>query len=82
MRPSSTVLFAFVASGIFARTIYSLIKVQYGSETVSLQNAIYRTAYASWLPPKPASLAFALTVVAFFFVLHWILHRKGIVLKV
>jgi predicted acyltransferase len=75
-------LFAFVASGIFARTIYSLIKVQYGSETVSLQTAIYRSAYASWLPPKPASLAFALTVVAFFFLLHWILHRKGIVLKV
>ncbi len=75
-------LFAFVASGIFARTIYTLVRVPYGTETVSLQTAIYRSAYASWLPPKPASLAFALTVVAFFFVLHWILDRKGIVLKV
>ena len=75
-------LFAFVASGIFARTIYSLVKVSYGSETVSLQTAIYRSAYASWLPPKPASLAFALTVVAFFFALHWILYKKRIVLKV
>ena len=75
-------LFAFVASGIFARTIYSLIRVPYGAETIPLQAAIYRSAYASWLPPKPASLAFALTVVAFFFVLHWALYRKGIVLKV
>jgi predicted acyltransferase len=75
-------LFAFVASGIFARTIYTLVKVPYGGASVSLQTAIYRSAYASWLPPKPASLAFALTVVAFFFVLHWGLYRKGIVLKV
>jgi predicted acyltransferase len=75
-------LFAFVASGIFARTIYSLVKVPYGDATISLQSAIYRSAYASWLPPKPASLAFALTVVAFFFVIHWGLYKKGIVLKV
>jgi predicted acyltransferase len=75
-------LFAFVASGILARTIYSLVRVPYGSETVSLQTAIYRSAYASWLPPKPASLAFALTVVAFFYLLHLGLYRKGIVLKV
>jgi predicted acyltransferase len=75
-------LFAFVASGIFARTIYSLVRVPYGSETVSLQAAIYRSAYASWLPPKPASLAFALTVVGFFYLLHLGLYRKGIVLKV
>lgn len=75
-------IFAFVASGIFARTIYTLLRVPYGSETVSLQTAIYRSAYASWLPPKPASLAFALTVVGFFFVLHWVLYKKGIVLKV
>jgi predicted acyltransferase len=75
-------LFAFVASGIFARTIYTLIRVPHEGQTVSLQTAIYRSAYASWLPPKPASLAFALSVVAFFFVLHWALYRKGIVLKV
>ena len=75
-------LFAFVASGIFARTIYSLVKVPYGPETISLQAAIYRSAYASWLPPKPASLVFALTVVAFFFLLHWILYKRRIVLKV
>ena len=75
-------LFAFVASGIFARLVYTLIKVPYGGRSVPLQAAIYQSAYASWLPPKLASLAFALTVVAFFYVLMWGLHRRGIVLKV
>jgi predicted acyltransferase len=71
-----------VASGIIARTIYSLVRVPYGPETVSVQAAIYRSGYASWLPPKAASLAFALSIVAFYFVVLWGLYRKGIVLKV
>ena len=75
-------LFAFVASGIFARLLYTLIRVPYEGRTVPVQAAIYDAAYASWLPPKVASLAFALSVVGFFFALLWALHRKGIVLKV
>ena len=75
-------LFAFVASGIFARLVYTLIKVPYGGRSVPVQAAIYQSAYASWLPPKLASLAFALSVVLFFYILMWGLHRKGIVLKV
>jgi predicted acyltransferase len=75
-------LFAFVASGIFARLVYTLIKVPYGGKSVPVQAAIYQSAYASWLPPKLASLAFALSVVLFFYILMWGLHRKGIVLKV
>ena len=75
-------LFAFVASGILARLIYTLIKVPYGGRSIPLQAAVYQAAYASWLPPKLASLAFALSIVGLFFVLMWALHRKGIVLKV
>lgn len=75
-------LFAFVASGIFARLIYTLIKVEYGGKSVPVQTAIYQAGYASWLPPKVASLAFALTVVGLFLAMMWALHRKGIVLKV
>ena len=75
-------LFAFVASGIFARLVYTLVKVPFGGKSVPVQAAIYQSAYASWLPPKLASLAFALSVVAFFYLLMWGLHRKGIVLKV
>ena len=75
-------LFAFVASGIFARLVYTLIKVPWQGRTVPVQAAIHQAAFASWLPPKLASLAFALTVVLFFYIVMWGLHRKGIVLKV
>jgi len=75
-------LFAFVASGIFARLIYTLVKVPYGGNSVPLQSALYQAAYASWLPAKVASLAFALSVVGFFYVLLWAMHRKGLILKV
>jgi predicted acyltransferase len=75
-------LLAFVGSGILARLLYSLIKVSYQGKEVPIQTAIYQSMYASWLPPLNASLLFALTNVAFWFVLLWILHRKGIVLKV
>jgi predicted acyltransferase len=75
-------LLAFVGSGIMARLIYSLVKVNYQGKEVPIQSAIYQSMYASWLPPLNASLLFALTNVAFWFVLLWILHRKGIVLKV
>lgn len=75
-------LFAFVASGIIARMIYSLVTVSYGGETLSLQAAIYRSGFASWLPPEAASLAFALSIVAFYFLILWGLYRRGIVLKV
>jgi predicted acyltransferase len=75
-------LLAFVGSGVLARVIYSLVKVEQGGAQVAIQTAIYRTGYASWLPAKVASLAFALTVVAFWFVVLWGLHKKGVVLKV
>lgn len=75
-------ILAFVASGIFARTIYSLIKVPYGGKSVPIQAAIYGSAYASWLSPKNASLLFAISnVLLWLAVLGW-LHRRKIFLKV
>ncbi|MEK7401799.1 MAG: DUF5009 domain-containing protein [Gemmatimonadota bacterium] len=73
---------AFVGSGIVARLIYSLIKVDYNGQSVSLQAAIYRSLYASWLSPMNASLAFAFTFVLFFFVILTLLYRRNIVFKV
>ncbi len=75
-------LVAFVGSGIVARLIYSLIKVDYNGQSVSLQAAIYRSLYASWLSPMNASLAFAFTFVLFFFVILTLLYRRNIVFKV
>ena len=75
-------ILAFVGSGVMARIIYSLIKVNYNGKPVALQSAIYQSAFASWLEPKNASLAFAITFVLFWYVIVYVLYRKRIFLKV
>lgn len=73
---------AFVGSAVMARLIYSIIKVELNGQRVSLQSAIYQTAFASWLSPRSASLAFALAFVAFWFGVLYVLYRRRIVFKV
>ena len=73
---------AFVGSAVMARCIYSIFKVTYAGERISLQQGIYRTLFASWLSPVNASLAFALAFVAFWYGVLLLLHRRGIILKV
>ena len=73
---------AFVGSAVMARCIYSIFKVTFDGERISLQQGIYRTLFASWLSPMNASLAFALAFVAFWYGVLLLLHRRGIVLKV
>jgi predicted acyltransferase len=73
---------AFVGSAVMARCIYSIFKVTYQGERISLQQGIYHTLFASWLSPMNASLAFALTFVAFWYGVLLLLHRRGIILKV
>lgn len=75
-------ILAFVGSGVLARIIYSLIKVPYNGETVSLEAAIYRGVFASWLDPKNASVAFALLIVLFWLAILTVLYRRKIFLKV
>jgi predicted acyltransferase len=73
---------AFVGSGILARMLYSIFKVDYQGERVSIVEAIFRT-FVSWgLEPIDASLAFALSFVVFWFVILWALYRRRIFLKV
>ena len=73
---------AFVGSGVMARIIYTLWKVPYEGKQQSIQAVIYKTAFLPWLPPRVASLAFALTFVLFWLGILTILYRKNIVLKV
>ena len=74
---------AFWGSGAMARLIYSVIKVPCGEEAkIALQRCVYDNAYVSWLPPKLASLAFALTFVLVWLGILWILYKKRIFLKV
>lgn len=75
-------LVAFAGSGVMARCIYSIFKVTYDGKQISLQAAIYRSLFASWLAPRNASLAFALAFVAFWYGVLYVLHRKQIYLKV
>jgi predicted acyltransferase len=73
---------AFVGSGVMARLIYTLWKVDYQGRSVSIQSAIYQVAYASWLPPRVASLAFALSFVLLWYGILLVLYKRNIILKV
>ena len=73
---------AFVGSGVLARLIYSIFKVNYHGKTIALESAIYQALFASWLPPVDASLAFAICFVLFWFGVLYVLYRKKIFLKV
>lgn len=73
---------AFVGSGVMARLIYTLWKVDYQGRSVSIQSAIYQSAFASWLPPRVASLAFAVTFVLLWYGILLVLYRRKIILKV
>jgi len=72
---------AFVGSGLMAK-LMGLIHVSVGGESVSLQQAIYRSVFASWLSPRNASLAFAIAFVVLWYGILRVLERRGVVLKV
>jgi predicted acyltransferase len=73
---------AFVGSEMVARLIYSVIEVPYAGDTVALQTAVYRAGFASWLPPRAASLAFAIAFTAVWYVPLAALYRRRIILKI
>jgi predicted acyltransferase len=67
----------FVGSGIIARTL-SYARVG----GVPLKKIIYDTVFAWWLPPYPASLAYAITwILGWYFVLAW-MYRRNFIVKV
>lgn len=75
-------LVAFLGSGALARTIGSLLHVTVGGEALSLQQAIYRGGFATWLSPVNASLAYAVAFVALWWlILRWF-ERRGWILRV
>ena len=75
-------IIAFVGSGVMARLVYTLWKVDFHGKQTSVQTVVYQTVFASWLEPRNASLAFALMFVLFWFVILWALWRKNIIFKV
>ena len=73
---------AFVGSGVLARLIYTLWHVDYQGKSVAVQDAIYQAVFLPWLPPRVASLAFALSFVALWYGILLVLYRRKIILKV
>jgi len=73
---------AFVGSGVMARLIYTLWHVNYGGKSTAVQDAIYQSVFLPWLPPRVASLAFAITFVVLWYGILLVLYRRKIILKV
>lgn len=79
-------LAVFVLSGFVARLL-GLIKEGVtqpdGTQKyVALQSYYYDTLFAAWLPPKVASLAFAIAFILLMYLPMYVLYRKKIFIKV
>jgi predicted acyltransferase len=73
---------AFVGAEAAARLLYSVVRVPYQGGTVPLQAAIFRSLFASWLPPDAASLGFAVAFVLVWYVVLDALYRRSIVIRI
>jgi predicted acyltransferase len=73
---------AFVGSGVMARLIYTLWHVSYNGRSTAVQDAVYQAVFLPWLPPRVASLAFAITFVLLWYGILLVLYRRKIILKV
>jgi len=73
---------AFVGSGLMARCLYSIFKVDFDGQRVSVVEGIYRSFLAAGLAPRNASLLFALCFVGVWYGILYVLYRRRIFLKV
>ena len=73
---------AFVGSGVLARILYTLWKVDYNGTPTSMEAVIYKSVFEPFLEPKNASLAMAFATVVFWFLVLAVLYRRKIFLKV
>ncbi len=74
-------LIAFVGSGLMARLIDSLLKVNIGGKSVSLHQASYQLFYEPYFPAKFASLLWALCFVALWLGVLTLLYRRNVIVK-
>ncbi len=75
-------MIAFLGSGLMARITVTLWKVPTADGPESVQWVVYQSVFAPILEPRVASLAYAVTFVALWFVILWTLWRRKIFLKV
>jgi predicted acyltransferase len=74
-------LIAFVGSGLMARLIDSLLKVNIAGKSVSLHQASYQLFYEPYFPAKFASLLWALCFVALWLGVLTLLYRRNVIVK-
>jgi predicted acyltransferase len=79
-------IFVFVLSGIVAKTIGMWkFYVQLSDGTyanVSIKNLIMQNIFEPYFSPINASLAFAISFIAFMYFIVWFMYRKKIFIKV
>ena len=76
-------MLAFLGSGLMARMISSIWTWEAAAGgRISAQGFVFNSLYASWLPPREASFAYALSFVALWFLMLWGAWKRGFVLKV
>jgi len=75
-------LIAFVGSGLMARTIDSLWKVNYGGKLVSIHQLTYQLAFEPFFPAKFASLLWGICFVLFWALILGLLYRRNIIIRV
>jgi predicted acyltransferase len=75
-------MIAFLGSGLMARIIGSLWKVETADGPKSVSALVYGTVYQPFAEPRIASLAYAVSFVFLWFVILWALWRRNIFLKV
>ncbi|MBL0938726.1 MAG: DUF5009 domain-containing protein [Gemmatimonadaceae bacterium] len=76
-------MLAFLGSGLMARITSSLWTWSNADGTrTSAQAYVFKTLYASWLPPREASFAYAVSFVVLWFLILWGAWKRGWVLKV
>lgn len=80
--------FPFIVLGLNAIAAYWLAELAAAAMGMirvgrsSLQGWIYENAFAGWLAPVNASLAFAIGVVLFWMAVMWVFYRRGWFIKV
>lgn len=70
-------LIAFLGTGVMARLL-GIIKI----DGISLHALSYRTFFKPHFEPHLASFLWSLVFIGIWFAILWVLHRRGIVLKV
>ncbi|HEX6738262.1 MAG TPA: heparan-alpha-glucosaminide N-acetyltransferase domain-containing protein [Vicinamibacteria bacterium] len=72
----------FVGSGLLAKTLALIRWPGPAGQPLSLQARLHAWLFASWLPPFPASAAYALASVGLWYLVALALDRRGLYLKV